>query len=163
MGYRSWIAWPYCWQNPGPSSLWSITPAAWKVSLSCKDWEDHVGFDCLKKKKKIQLCIGLLNVYRNSQNARGREHGALRGVHKGFFSQPDWGKSWKGAFLGLANHFGMILMKLPCFFFKLTPIISDPEYLLDQHILISVKSTDSYESYGNRQRNYNKLSYVKSP
>ncbi|XP_075901230.1 phosphatidylinositol 3,4,5-trisphosphate 5-phosphatase 1 [Nelusetta ayraudi] len=31
---------------------------------------------------------------------------------------------------------------------ELTPIISDPEYLLDQHILISVKSTDSYESYG---------------
>ncbi|XP_066565259.1 phosphatidylinositol 3,4,5-trisphosphate 5-phosphatase 1 isoform X2 [Amia ocellicauda] len=31
---------------------------------------------------------------------------------------------------------------------ELTPIISDPEYLLDQHILISVKSTDSDESYG---------------
>nr|XP_020465737.1 phosphatidylinositol 3,4,5-trisphosphate 5-phosphatase 1 [Monopterus albus] len=30
----------------------------------------------------------------------------------------------------------------------LTPIISDPEYLLDQHILICVKSTDSDESYG---------------
>uniref|UniRef100_A0A3P8R6G2 phosphatidylinositol-3,4,5-trisphosphate 5-phosphatase n=1 Tax=Astatotilapia calliptera TaxID=8154 RepID=A0A3P8R6G2_ASTCA len=31
---------------------------------------------------------------------------------------------------------------------QLTPIISDPEYLLDQHILICVKSTDSDESYG---------------
>lgn len=31
---------------------------------------------------------------------------------------------------------------------KLTPIISDPEYLLDQHILICVKSADSDESYG---------------
>lgn len=31
---------------------------------------------------------------------------------------------------------------------KLTPIISDPEYLLDQHILICVKSTDWDESYG---------------
>uniref|UniRef100_A0A8C0F1M3 phosphatidylinositol-3,4,5-trisphosphate 5-phosphatase n=1 Tax=Bubo bubo TaxID=30461 RepID=A0A8C0F1M3_BUBBB len=31
---------------------------------------------------------------------------------------------------------------------KLTPIISDPEYLLDQHILISIKSSDSDESYG---------------
>lgn len=31
---------------------------------------------------------------------------------------------------------------------KLTPIISDPEYLLDQHILICVKSTDCDESYG---------------
>ncbi|XP_068175791.1 phosphatidylinositol 3,4,5-trisphosphate 5-phosphatase 1 isoform X2 [Antennarius striatus] len=31
---------------------------------------------------------------------------------------------------------------------ELTPIISDPEYLLDQHILICVKSTDSDESYG---------------
>ncbi|XP_041038205.1 phosphatidylinositol 3,4,5-trisphosphate 5-phosphatase 1 isoform X1 [Carcharodon carcharias] len=31
---------------------------------------------------------------------------------------------------------------------ELIPIISDPEYLLDQHILICVKSTDSYESYG---------------
>ncbi|XP_067898054.1 phosphatidylinositol 3,4,5-trisphosphate 5-phosphatase 1 isoform X2 [Heterodontus francisci] len=31
---------------------------------------------------------------------------------------------------------------------ELMPIISDPEYLLDQHILICVKSTDSYESYG---------------
>uniref|UniRef100_A0A8C7Z0E3 phosphatidylinositol-3,4,5-trisphosphate 5-phosphatase n=1 Tax=Oryzias sinensis TaxID=183150 RepID=A0A8C7Z0E3_9TELE len=30
----------------------------------------------------------------------------------------------------------------------LTPIISDPEYLLDQHILICVKSVDSDESYG---------------
>nr|XP_015216796.1 PREDICTED: phosphatidylinositol 3,4,5-trisphosphate 5-phosphatase 1 isoform X2 [Lepisosteus oculatus] len=31
---------------------------------------------------------------------------------------------------------------------ELTPIISDPEYLLDQHILICVKSTDSDESFG---------------
>ncbi|XP_035509815.1 phosphatidylinositol 3,4,5-trisphosphate 5-phosphatase 1 isoform X1 [Morone saxatilis] len=31
---------------------------------------------------------------------------------------------------------------------KLIPIISDPEYLLDQHILICVKSTDCDESYG---------------
>ncbi|XP_007941957.1 phosphatidylinositol 3,4,5-trisphosphate 5-phosphatase 1 [Orycteropus afer afer] len=31
---------------------------------------------------------------------------------------------------------------------KLIPIISDPEYLLDQHILISIKSSDSDESYG---------------
>uniref|UniRef100_A0A8C5LD92 phosphatidylinositol-3,4,5-trisphosphate 5-phosphatase n=1 Tax=Jaculus jaculus TaxID=51337 RepID=A0A8C5LD92_JACJA len=31
---------------------------------------------------------------------------------------------------------------------KLKPIISDPEYLLDQHILISIKSSDSDESYG---------------
>lgn len=31
---------------------------------------------------------------------------------------------------------------------QLTPIISDPEYLLDQHILISIKSSDSDESYG---------------
>ncbi|XP_037530930.1 phosphatidylinositol 3,4,5-trisphosphate 5-phosphatase 1 [Nematolebias whitei] len=31
---------------------------------------------------------------------------------------------------------------------ELTPIISDPEYLLDQHILICVKSTDCDESYG---------------
>uniref|UniRef100_G3NI52 phosphatidylinositol-3,4,5-trisphosphate 5-phosphatase n=1 Tax=Gasterosteus aculeatus aculeatus TaxID=481459 RepID=G3NI52_GASAC len=31
---------------------------------------------------------------------------------------------------------------------ELTPIISDPEYLLDQHILICVKSTDWDESYG---------------
>uniref|UniRef100_A0A3B5LAQ2 Inositol polyphosphate-5-phosphatase D n=1 Tax=Xiphophorus couchianus TaxID=32473 RepID=A0A3B5LAQ2_9TELE len=31
---------------------------------------------------------------------------------------------------------------------KLTPIISDPEYLLEQHILICVKSTDCDESYG---------------
>ncbi|KAM9832665.1 phosphatidylinositol 3,4,5-trisphosphate 5-phosphatase 1 [Neosynchiropus ocellatus] len=31
---------------------------------------------------------------------------------------------------------------------KLTPIISDAEYLLDQHILICVKSTDCDESYG---------------
>uniref|UniRef100_A0A3Q0RCK6 phosphatidylinositol-3,4,5-trisphosphate 5-phosphatase n=1 Tax=Amphilophus citrinellus TaxID=61819 RepID=A0A3Q0RCK6_AMPCI len=30
----------------------------------------------------------------------------------------------------------------------LTPIISDPEYLLDQHILMCVKSTDCDESYG---------------
>ncbi|XP_030584033.1 phosphatidylinositol 3,4,5-trisphosphate 5-phosphatase 1 [Archocentrus centrarchus] len=31
---------------------------------------------------------------------------------------------------------------------ELTPIISDPEYLLDQHILMCVKSTDCDESYG---------------
>ncbi|KAF7663119.1 hypothetical protein LDENG_00218160 [Lucifuga dentata] len=31
---------------------------------------------------------------------------------------------------------------------ELVPIISDPEYLLDQHILICVKSTDCDESYG---------------
>ncbi|TWW57480.1 phosphatidylinositol 3,4,5-trisphosphate 5-phosphatase 1 [Takifugu flavidus] len=31
---------------------------------------------------------------------------------------------------------------------ELTPIISDPEYLLDQHILICIKSSDSDESYG---------------
>lgn len=163
MGYRSWIAWPYCSQNPGPSSLWSTTPAAWKVSLSCKDWEDHVGFDCLKKKKKIQLCIGLLNVYRNSQNARGREHGALRGVHKGFFSQPDWGKSWKGVFLGLANHFGMILMKLPCFFLS-----SPPSSRIQSTCWTSTSSSVSSQQTATSHMvtdkdNYNKLSYVKSP
>ncbi|KAM6963111.1 phosphatidylinositol 3,4,5-trisphosphate 5-phosphatase 1 [Aplochiton taeniatus] len=31
---------------------------------------------------------------------------------------------------------------------ELIPIISDPEYLLDQHILICIKSTDCDESYG---------------
>uniref|UniRef100_A0A8C7GAK7 phosphatidylinositol-3,4,5-trisphosphate 5-phosphatase n=1 Tax=Oncorhynchus kisutch TaxID=8019 RepID=A0A8C7GAK7_ONCKI len=31
---------------------------------------------------------------------------------------------------------------------ELIPIISDPEYLLDQHILLCVKSTDCDESYG---------------
>ncbi|KAM4629226.1 phosphatidylinositol 3,4,5-trisphosphate 5-phosphatase 1 isoform 2-T2 [Polymixia lowei] len=31
---------------------------------------------------------------------------------------------------------------------ELTPIISDPEYLLDQHVLICVKSIDCDESYG---------------
>uniref|UniRef100_A0A8K9Y8G1 phosphatidylinositol-3,4,5-trisphosphate 5-phosphatase n=1 Tax=Oncorhynchus mykiss TaxID=8022 RepID=A0A8K9Y8G1_ONCMY len=31
---------------------------------------------------------------------------------------------------------------------QLVPIISDPEYLLDQHILLCVKSTDCDESYG---------------
>uniref|UniRef100_A0A673MJC4 phosphatidylinositol-3,4,5-trisphosphate 5-phosphatase n=1 Tax=Sinocyclocheilus rhinocerous TaxID=307959 RepID=A0A673MJC4_9TELE len=31
---------------------------------------------------------------------------------------------------------------------QLTPIIADPEYLLDQHILICIKSTDCDESYG---------------
>lgn len=31
---------------------------------------------------------------------------------------------------------------------QLTPIISDPEYLMDQHILICIKSTDCDESYG---------------
>uniref|UniRef100_A0A671SZU2 phosphatidylinositol-3,4,5-trisphosphate 5-phosphatase n=1 Tax=Sinocyclocheilus anshuiensis TaxID=1608454 RepID=A0A671SZU2_9TELE len=31
---------------------------------------------------------------------------------------------------------------------QLTPIIADPEYLLEQHILICIKSTDCDESYG---------------
>lgn len=35
---------------------------------------------------------------------------------------------------------------------QLKPIISDPEYLLDQHILISIKSSDSDESYGKGPR-----------
>lgn len=38
------------------------------------------------------------------------------------------------------------------FSLQLKPIISDPEYLLDQHILISVKSSDSDESYGKGPR-----------
>uniref|UniRef100_A0A7N8YCI9 phosphatidylinositol-3,4,5-trisphosphate 5-phosphatase n=1 Tax=Mastacembelus armatus TaxID=205130 RepID=A0A7N8YCI9_9TELE len=42
----------------------------------------------------------------------------------------------------------VIIHSLFCLFFKLTPIISDPEYLLDQHIVICVKSTDCDESYG---------------
>lgn len=41
----------------------------------------------------------------------------------------------------------VLICRLFCLF-KLTPIISDPEYLLDQHILICVKSTDADESYG---------------
>ncbi|XP_007902681.1 phosphatidylinositol 3,4,5-trisphosphate 5-phosphatase 1 isoform X2 [Callorhinchus milii] len=43
-----------------------------------------------------------------------------------------------------AGNLNVIWGSLP----QLTPIISDPEYLLDQHILICIKSTDSYESYG---------------
>lgn len=38
------------------------------------------------------------------------------------------------------------------FSLQLKPIISDPEYLLDQHILISIKSSDSDESYGKGPR-----------
>lgn len=38
------------------------------------------------------------------------------------------------------------------FSLQLKPIISDPEYLLDQHILISIKSSDSDESYGKGSR-----------
>ncbi|CDQ93933.1 unnamed protein product [Oncorhynchus mykiss] len=34
---------------------------------------------------------------------------------------------------------------------ELVPIISDPEYLLDQHILLCVKSTDCDESYGEKE------------
>lgn len=41
------------------------------------------------------------------------------------------------------------LIRFVSLLLKLTPIISDPEYLLDQHLLICVKSTDSDESFGN--------------
>uniref|UniRef100_A0A4W5QX18 phosphatidylinositol-3,4,5-trisphosphate 5-phosphatase n=1 Tax=Hucho hucho TaxID=62062 RepID=A0A4W5QX18_9TELE len=34
---------------------------------------------------------------------------------------------------------------------QLVPIISDPEYLLDQHIILCVKSTDCDESYGEKE------------
>uniref|UniRef100_A0A8D0HC96 phosphatidylinositol-3,4,5-trisphosphate 5-phosphatase n=1 Tax=Sphenodon punctatus TaxID=8508 RepID=A0A8D0HC96_SPHPU len=43
---------------------------------------------------------------------------------------------------------GELVVRFPETLPKLTPIISDPEYLLDQHILISIKSSDSDESYG---------------
>ncbi|NXP20426.1 SHIP1 phosphatase, partial [Scytalopus superciliaris] len=43
---------------------------------------------------------------------------------------------------------GELVVKFVSALPKLTPIISDPEYLLDQHILISIKSSDSDESYG---------------
>ncbi|XP_037380140.1 phosphatidylinositol 3,4,5-trisphosphate 5-phosphatase 1 [Talpa occidentalis] len=43
---------------------------------------------------------------------------------------------------------GELLVKFGETLPKLKPIISDPEYLLDQHILISIKSSDSDESYG---------------
>lgn len=36
---------------------------------------------------------------------------------------------------------------LPCAL-QLKPILSDIEYLQDQHILLTVKSLDGYESYG---------------
>nr|XP_006003065.1 PREDICTED: phosphatidylinositol 3,4,5-trisphosphate 5-phosphatase 1 [Latimeria chalumnae] len=42
---------------------------------------------------------------------------------------------------------GVLFVKFPGAV-QLIPIISDQEYLLDQHILISVKSADSDESYG---------------
>lgn len=42
----------------------------------------------------------------------------------------------------------LVLLNILGFSLQLTPIISDPEYLLDQHILISIKSSDSDESYG---------------
>lgn len=72
---------------------------------SCWNWLPQ-------KKKKVQLWIGLLHLYRNSENAGGREHGALRRINKGFVSQPDWGKSRKGAFHGWTNHLGMLWIKL---------------------------------------------------
>lgn len=63
VGYRSWIVWPHCWQNPGPSSLLSTILVAWKVSLSC--WKIMLK-STDSKKEEIQLCMGLLDIYRNS-------------------------------------------------------------------------------------------------
>lgn len=34
---------------------------------------------------------------------------------------------------------------------KLKPILADIEYLQDQHLLLTVKSMDGYESYGEEQ------------
>lgn len=34
---------------------------------------------------------------------------------------------------------------------QLKPILADIEYLQDQHLLLTVKSMDGYESYGERQ------------
>ncbi|XP_048200436.1 phosphatidylinositol 3,4,5-trisphosphate 5-phosphatase 1 [Perognathus longimembris pacificus] len=46
------------------------------------------------------------------------------------------------------GHEGELVVRFDETLPKLKPIISDPEYLLDQHILISIKSSDSDESYG---------------
>ncbi|KAM4836266.1 phosphatidylinositol 3,4,5-trisphosphate 5-phosphatase 1 [Thomomys bottae] len=46
------------------------------------------------------------------------------------------------------GHDGELVVRFDETLPKLKPIISDPEYLLDQHILISIKSSDSDESYG---------------
>lgn len=90
-----------------------------------------------------------LNVDRNSQDFRGRQQGALRRVNKSLVWKPSWGNV-KVQLLSMAEGELCLAVVIHCLFwlFKLTPIISDPEYLLDQHILICVKSTDSDESYG---------------
>lgn len=145
VGYRSWTARPLCTQNQRPSSSLNIIPAAWKVCLLFHS--PHFLDSALKFVLIFNMHVSL-NVYRNGQDIRRRECRALRGVNKSLVWKPSWGKVQLSAEAELLWRQAVVVH---CLFwlFKLTPIISDPEYLLDQHVLICVKSTDSDESYGN--------------
>lgn len=165
MGYRSWIAWPYCWQNPGPSSLWSTIPAAWKVSLSCKDWEDHVGFDCLKKKKRrrfnsVLVCWMFTETVKTPEG-ENMEH--PEGSIKVFFRNQIEVKAGRGRFLAwpitLAwswwNYHVFFLSSPPSSRIQSTSWTSTSSSVSSQQTATSHMVTD--------KDNYNKLSYVKRP
>ena len=49
----------------------------------------------------------------------------------------------------LKGNMDVILWLLFLFFFQLHPIISDHNFLMEQHLLLAVKSADNDESYGN--------------
>lgn len=71
VGYRSWTAWPHCWQNPRPSSLWSTIPAAWRVCFFFRhDWEDHVGTGCLENDQTV--CFSAKCLQKQSRHWRER-------------------------------------------------------------------------------------------
>lgn len=91
VGYRSWTVWPPCWQNQRPSSSLNTIPAAWRVCFICII--DRITLDSsLNGLRSLKKKMYSLNVYRNSQDVRGRQHGALRRVNKSLVWQPSWGK-----------------------------------------------------------------------
>lgn len=106
----------------------------------------------LRKKRRFNSVLVCWMFTETVKTPEGENMEHSEGSIKVFFRNQIEVKAGRGRFLGWPITLAWSWWNYHVFFFKLTPIISDPEYLLDQHILISVKSTDSYESYGNRQR-----------
>lgn len=53
----------------------------------------------------------------------------------------EWCQGQEGVVCGLHSSLGLSVPQLK-------PILADIEYLQDQHLLLTVKSMDGYESYG---------------
>lgn len=116
-----------------------------------------------KKRRRFNSVLVCWMFTETVKTPEGENMEHSEGSIKVFFRNQIEVKAGRGRFLGWPNHFGMILMKSPCFFLS-----SPPSSRIQSTSWTSTSSSVSSQQTATSHMvtdkdNYNKLSYVKSP